>query len=176
MMWKACLEMPIPIAHRFSCSASSNVQAASAFRQGGEKTLLDLGHPRSRRASRSHVRGSFSGMPIGISMARIESTATRSNTQRNSGAIWTVTSPEADGALATTQPPRHPSIPYSKPRLFRRRSSEPRRIDIDIRLYIFDLRGIPPVQPGEFVFKRELNTANITIVGIIDLNRNAAYR
>jgi hypothetical protein len=175
MMWKACLEMPIPIEDRFSCNASANVRAGSAFRQGGEKILLERGQPRSCRASRSHVRGLFSGIPIGISIARTESTATCSNTQRNSGAISRVTSRRPEGAVATTHPPRHPSMPYSKPRLFCRWPSEPRGIDCDIRLHFFDLRGIAPVQPRKLVFERELDTANVTIVGIIDLNRDAAY-
>src|SRR5262249_5560710 len=171
MMWKACLEMPIPIEDRFSCNASANVRAGSAFRQGGEKTLLERGQPRSCRALRSHVRGLFSG----ISIARTESSATCSNTQRNSGAISRVTSRKPEGAVATTHPPRHPSMPYSKPRLLWRRSSKPRGIDCDIGLHFFDLRGIAPVQPRELIFERELNTANVTIVGIIDLNGNTAY-
>src|SRR5262249_26689070 len=175
MMWKACLEMPIPIEDRFSCNASANVRAGSAFRQGGEKTLLERGQPRSCRASRSQVRGLFSGIPIGISIARTESTATCSSMQRNSGAISRVTSRRPEVARAMTHPPRHPSMPYSKPRLLCRRSCEPRGIDCDIGLHFFDLRGIAPIQPGELIFERELNTANVTIVGIIDLNGNTAY-
>src|SRR4029453_19579086 len=150
-MWKACLEMPIPIEDRFSSKALANVRAGSAFRQGGEKTLLERGQPRSCRASPSHVRGLFSGIPIGISIARTESTATCSNMHRNSCAISRVTSRKPKGAVATTHPPRHPSMPYSKPRLFCRWSSEPRGIDCDIRLHFFDLLGIGSVQHKHLV-------------------------
>src|SRR5262245_55359524 len=61
-------------------------------------------------------------------------------------------------------------------RLLFGRLTEDRRVNRDVRLEIVELRGIPPVEPGELVFKRKLYAVDVAIVRIVNLGGNAADR
>src|SRR5260370_39538257 len=53
-------------------------------------------------------------------------------------------------------------------------SAEFRGLDGNVCLYFLQLSGVSAVQPGEFAFKRELNAADVPVIGVVDLRRHAA--
>ncbi len=90
------------------------VVAARAGRQGAGNTLDPRGRPSRRRASRSQVRGPPSASPMGMSIA--SSVPPRSARAMTGARSSTTVKRSADSAVsdsATSQPPRHPSIPIS---------------------------------------------------------------
>src|SRR6516225_1971594 len=53
-------------------------------------------------------------------------------------------------------------------------STEFRRFDCHVCLYFLQLSCIAAVQPGELVLERELDAADVAVVGVVDLRGDTA--